>query len=66
MISGLSAFAKVLGTGLVAEGIETRRQEATLKELGVDMGQGLYYSSPLRASEFLMFYESKRQPEPAL
>jgi len=49
-------LAHSLGLEVVAEGIETPRQEALLKEFGCDYGQGFLYARPLphaTASEFL-------------
>ncbi|WP_163337768.1 EAL domain-containing protein [Desulfopila sp. IMCC35008] len=40
-----------LGLTVVAEGVETRRQLEKLRELGCDIIQGYYYSSPLPADE---------------
>lgn len=63
MISGLSAFASVLGTELVAEGVENQTQVDALRRLGVGMGQGLYFSRPIRANAFLEFYERQKTTE---
>ena len=40
-------FAKEIGCKLVAEGIECDEERATLRELGVEYGQGYFYSRPL-------------------
>jgi diguanylate cyclase (GGDEF)-like protein/PAS domain S-box-containing protein len=40
-------LAHSLGLEVVAEGIETPRQEALLKEFGCDFGQGFLYARPL-------------------
>jgi diguanylate cyclase (GGDEF)-like protein/PAS domain S-box-containing protein len=45
-------LANAMGISTVAEGVETRDQAARLKMLGCQMGQGFYYSQPLRAQEF--------------
>lgn len=57
MISGLSAFARVLGTELIAEGVESKSQVELLRSLGVSMGQGMYFSKPINAEAFLPFYK---------
>ena len=41
-------LGRSLGKKIIAEGIETAEQLATLKDLGVDIGQGYLLSRPLR------------------
>lgn len=57
MISGLLAFARELGMKLVAEGIENESQAELLKELGVDMGQGMFFSKSIKADLFLEYFK---------
>ena len=40
-------FARDIGARLVAEGIETKNERATLTDLGVDYGQGFLFARPL-------------------
>jgi len=40
---------------IVSEGIETKEQFETMKELGINYIQGYYFSKPLETSEFLEF-----------
>jgi len=40
-----------LGMEVVAEGIETAAQEAQLRDMGCDMGQGFLYAKPLPANQ---------------
>jgi EAL domain-containing protein (putative c-di-GMP-specific phosphodiesterase class I) len=44
--------ANAMGIVAVAEGVETEDQVAGLKMLGCQVGQGFYFSRPLRAEEF--------------
>ena len=44
-------LGRSLGKKIIAEGIETVEQLATLKELGVDVGQGYLLSRPLRPDQ---------------
>jgi diguanylate cyclase (GGDEF)-like protein/PAS domain S-box-containing protein len=44
-------LGRTLGKKIIAEGIETVEQLATLKELGVEVGQGYLLSRPLRAEQ---------------
>jgi diguanylate cyclase len=45
-------LASALGISSVAEGVETKDQLAGLRTLGCQVGQGFYFSHPLRAEEF--------------
>jgi len=45
-------LANAMGISSVAEGVETKDQLAGLKTLGCQVGQGFYFSHPLRAEEF--------------
>jgi diguanylate cyclase (GGDEF)-like protein/PAS domain S-box-containing protein len=45
-------LANAMGISVVAEGVETKDQAAGLKVLGCQVGQGFYFSHPLRAEEF--------------
>ena len=54
------ALSSSLGYSVVAEGIETQEQEALLRELGCDNGQGYYFCKPLSKRElfdFIINYE---------
>ena len=46
LISSVEHIAKSLGFALIAEGIETYDEMATCMRLGVDIGQGFYFSRP--------------------
>ena len=46
LASSLIALAQEMGITIVAEGIETRAELATLQELGVRFGQGFYLAKP--------------------
>ncbi|HEY2430860.1 MAG TPA: EAL domain-containing protein [Acidimicrobiales bacterium] len=48
MVAGLSHFARQTGSKLVAEGIETEPERATLERLEVDLGQGYLLGAPAR------------------
>jgi EAL domain-containing protein (putative c-di-GMP-specific phosphodiesterase class I) len=42
-------LARVLGMDVVAEGVETREQDALLRQMGCRYGQGFLYSRPVPA-----------------
>jgi EAL domain-containing protein (putative c-di-GMP-specific phosphodiesterase class I)/AmiR/NasT family two-component response regulator len=46
LAAGLISFAAELGATIVAEGIQTRQELETLRELGVRYGQGFYLGRP--------------------
>lgn len=52
-------LAKEMGIMTVAEGVETKENEALIKKLGCDVGQGYYYSKPISADEFNERYMKK-------
>ena len=46
-------MAKGLGLEVVAEGINSKLDEETLRTFGCDIGQGFYYSEPKPLSDYL-------------
>jgi diguanylate cyclase (GGDEF)-like protein/PAS domain S-box-containing protein len=53
LVRAIIALAGSLGLRVVAEGIETSEQLATLRELGCDLGQGQYFVRPLASDELV-------------
>ena len=53
-------LAKELHLKIVAEGVETKKQELLLLELGCDYGQGYLYSKPIPFADFNRLWEVKR------
>jgi EAL domain-containing protein (putative c-di-GMP-specific phosphodiesterase class I) len=47
LVSGIIGLAHALGLDVVAEGVETERQVASLKEMGCGLAQGYHFSRPL-------------------
>ncbi|VAW70087.1 diguanylate cyclase/phosphodiesterase (GGDEF & EAL domains) with PAS/PAC sensor(s) [hydrothermal vent metagenome] len=52
IVNAIYGLATGLGLKLVAEGIETAEQLQRIKALGVDYGQGYYWSPPLPAEQY--------------
>ncbi|MHB1610651.1 MAG: EAL domain-containing protein [Sulfobacillus sp.] len=59
LIASIEQIAKFLGFSLIAEGIETYDEMVTCMNLGVDIGQGFYFSRPSS-------WERHPFPDPAL
>ena len=53
LIAGMIAMAHSLGKGVIAEGVETRRQLEQLADLGCDWGQGYLWARPLPPDQAL-------------
>lgn len=51
VIQAIITLARNLGLTLVAEGIETQGQLATLQSMNCDKGQGFYFSKPMSATQ---------------
>ena len=47
LVLGIIGLAHALGLDVVAEGVETERQVASLKEMGCGLAQGYHFSRPL-------------------
>jgi diguanylate cyclase (GGDEF)-like protein/PAS domain S-box-containing protein len=52
-------LADTLGLRTVAEGVETDEQDAELRTLGCDYGQGYLYARPLRGAAFVEFLAAR-------
>ncbi len=46
MVVGMRHFSLTVGCRLIAEGVETEEEEATLRALGVEFGQGYLFGRP--------------------
>ena len=46
LAGALTAFAKAIGTEIVAEGIQTEEELGVLRSLGVTFGQGFHLGAP--------------------
>lgn len=54
LIAGLVHFARQSGIALIAEGIETEAEQAMLKSLGVELGQGFLLARPAPIDDALI------------
>lgn len=57
-------LAESLGLDVIAEGIETEEQARWLREMGCCLGQGFYYSKPLKAAEVVSLMTESPAAEP--
>ena len=60
IVHATAAFAKALGFGLIAEGIETAEQLLRLREVGCELGQGHHFAKPLPSEEVSAFLDAHR------
>ena len=49
-------IAEFLELPVIAEGVETREQYEVLKDIGIDIIQGFYFSKPIPPAEFEKFF----------
>jgi PAS domain S-box-containing protein len=52
LAAAMVSFAAEIGSGLVAEGVETARELDALGDLGVEEAQGFFLSKPLKSPSF--------------
>jgi EAL domain-containing protein (putative c-di-GMP-specific phosphodiesterase class I) len=52
IVRAVVALGQSMGLGVVAEGVETHEQLATVTALGCQFAQGFYFSRPVDRSEF--------------
>lgn len=55
-LAGLAALLRATPVKVIAEGVETAQQAEALRNSGVTIAQGFYFSPPLSAGEFMDYY----------
>lgn len=65
VVKSVAALSRTLNIIVVAEGVETAKQAAQLREIGVELGQGYYFSRPLTAEVFENHYFKTTSKEAA-
>lgn len=61
IVKAIVTLGRALDIKVLAEGIETDRQQAVLSAMGCDQGQGYFYSQPMRARDFESFVFNRHQ-----
>ncbi|XUY26005.1 EAL domain-containing protein [Agrobacterium sp. rho-8.1] len=61
LVEGISAISHKMNCVVIAEGIETKEQEAMLKDIGVDCGQGYLFAKPQAISVYVAAYEKHNE-----
>ena len=56
MVQVIVELAKLLSAKCIAEGVENEEQLLLLKEMGVEIIQGFYFSQPIPTDEFFNKY----------
>lgn len=58
LIPEIIAIARAVGAQVIAEGIENERQLLMLRSMGVEFGQGFYFSKPKPIADFVSHLET--------
>lgn len=64
MLELIIDIADHLSVPVIAEGVETEEQLATLRELGCDIVQGYYFSKPVPSDDFEQFLLERKEIPP--
>jgi EAL domain-containing protein (putative c-di-GMP-specific phosphodiesterase class I) len=59
-LQALSAILRVMPLQVIVEGVESEGQVEKLKEAGIELVQGLYFSPPLSAEAFATFARNRQ------
>ena len=62
IVQAVIGIARTYGLGVIAEGVETRAQELTLRALGCAEAQGFRYGRPMPAAELLDAWRNPPAP----
>jgi EAL domain-containing protein (putative c-di-GMP-specific phosphodiesterase class I) len=62
-VQAIVDLAQALGLEVIGEGIETAMHVSTLRRVGCRVGQGFYFSEPLRPAEFGELFAGGAVPE---
>lgn len=57
-LDGLTALIRAGGFKVIVEGVESATQVAILKNAGIQMAQGFYFSHPLSAADFIAYFDA--------
>ncbi len=60
ILSAMMDLGHRLNLSVLAEGVETNKQEAWLKENGCDMAQGFYFARPMPFDDLIRFLEQEK------
>jgi c-di-GMP phosphodiesterase len=60
IVQGIVAMARQLKMAVIAEGVETPRQAAHLRALGIDYAQGFYYAHPMSAESLKNWLDTRQ------
>jgi EAL domain-containing protein (putative c-di-GMP-specific phosphodiesterase class I) len=58
LVTGIIAMARELNLSIIAEGVETEKELAILKQLNVDLIQGYLIAKPMPEDDLILFLES--------
>jgi EAL domain-containing protein (putative c-di-GMP-specific phosphodiesterase class I) len=59
LVKSIIALGKNMKMHIIAEGVETREEAKTLRDLGCDMAQGYYFAKPMAEMDVTKFVNEK-------
>ena len=62
LIKSIIALGKNMKMKIIAEGVETKEEASTLKELGCDMAQGYWFAKPASETEIMTLVKKWEKP----
>jgi EAL domain-containing protein (putative c-di-GMP-specific phosphodiesterase class I) len=63
IVAAVVEMTRALGIGLIAEGVETEPQLASLRELGCRVAQGYYFARPAAADAVSVLLDARATSE---
>jgi sensor c-di-GMP phosphodiesterase-like protein len=58
VMATLASLISAADVAVIAEGVETGGQVVSLRDAGVGMAQGWYFSQPLSAADFMEYFSA--------
>ncbi len=59
LLGAVIGLGRAIGATVLVEGVETREQEAAIRDLGADAAQGFLYARPMPADDFIAWWRER-------